>query len=673
MHASRVERAERLGRRAVRVCDGLLDVLVLAFAAWTVVYHACLVLDLGAAIALAAWAAVVVPGTWLWLRTGCTQGGGTVRGDDPPRRRLALPLTAVRAAHVLVAVLAAALFAFTDVPWALVWIAWFLAAAGTVVVVTLAAADRPEEPGATGQRQAETVTTWPATLLALAWAPALAVLSLFLVRPDGDDTLYVRLSTWIAAYGEFPLRDVVFSDEGLPAVIYPPVTSFEALVGAVSYVTGLSAAGLVYLVATPVASALAVLAVWRLLRTWGLAKAWLALSLALLFLLADAGSHRTLGNFFVARLWQGKVVFLAVLVPLLFVFLHDYVRRPTTRGLVLLAAGGAAAVGLSSTAVFVAPVVAAGCLLPLLRRSPRTALAGLAGVCAYPVLTAAVTVAVGSRRAADYPESAVDAELLTHFVLGDGVLAFLALAAVLLGPVLLTRATPALMTAGVGLLVTSLFAPEVPRLVYDVTDLGRVLWRLTWALPIAALVGVLLGAALERIRRPALSALALAAVGVVLLVAGTPVWSASAGTRVASEPSWKRPAWTTSAARRVLAEAGEGDVILAPERLSQTIIVRSGRVTTVAPRRFYVRALRDVPGAHAEERLLLLSFATNGLGSPGETDEPAVVRALRIVGVDIACVPADEPDAHELLVDAGYRRFTPPGTISCFSAESSSR
>lgn len=673
MQPSRVERAESLGRGAVRACDVLLDVFVLAFAAWTVVYHACLVLDLGAAIAIAAWASVVIPGVWLWVRAGSTPGGATAPVDGPPGRRRALPLTAVRVAHGLVAVLAAALFAFTDAPWALVWIAWFLAAAGTVVVVTLAAGARPGEPSATEQRQAEAATTWPATLLALVWALALAVLSLFLVRPDGDDALYVRLSTWIAAHGEFPLRDVLFSDERLPAVIYPPVSSFEALVGAVAYITGLSAAGLVYLVATPVASALAVLAVWRLLRTWGLANVGLALSLSLLFLLADAGSHRTLGNFFVARLWQGKVVFLAVLVPLLFVFLHDYVRRPAARGLVLLAAGGAAAVGLSSTAVFVAPVLAAGCLLPLLRRSLRTALAGLAGVCAYPVLTAAVTVAVGSRRAADYPESAVDPERLTHFVLDDGVLAFLGLAAVLLGPVFLRRATPALMTAGVGFLVTCLFAPEVPRLVYDVTDLGRVLWRLTWALPIAALVGVLLGAALERVRRPALSALAVAVVGVALLVAGTPVWSASAGTRVASKPSWKRPAWTMSAARRVLAEAREGDVVLAPERLSQTIIVRSGTVTTVAPRRFYVQALREVPEAHADERLLLLSFATNGLGSPGETDEAAVVRALRVVGVDIACVPADEPEAHELLMDAGYRRFTPPGTISCFSAESSSR
>ena len=83
----------------------------------------------------------------------------------------------------------------------------------------------------------------------------LALFSLFLVRPDADDTQYVHLSTWIAVHGEFPLRDTLFSDEVFPAIIYPPLSSFEALIGSVAGLFGLSAASMTYLLAAPVATA----------------------------------------------------------------------------------------------------------------------------------------------------------------------------------------------------------------------------------------------------------------------------------------------------------------------------------------------------------------------------------------------------------------------------------
>jgi hypothetical protein len=92
------------------------------------------------------------------------------------------------------------------------------------------------------------------------------------------------------------------------------------------------------------------------------------------------------GRFFVIRLWQGKAVFVAVLVPILFVFLHEYAERPTRRLLLLLAASGVAGVGLTTTAIFVVPVIACGSLLGLAFRAPRRAAAGFAALVAYPVL-----------------------------------------------------------------------------------------------------------------------------------------------------------------------------------------------------------------------------------------------------------------------------------------------
>jgi hypothetical protein len=629
------------------------------------------VLRLGTVSAAVAGAVALLPSGWLAFRRPWAEAGEP-RPLRPPDW-LARRVPVLGAANLTAAAGAATLFAFTGAYWWSVWPLW-VAAAGAAALLTFAVrreATQDVSPADDG-------FGWVATLVAILWAAGLAVLSLFLVAPDGDDTQYVHLSSWIAAHGEFPLRDILFTDQVLPAVTYPPLSSFEALAGTVSRGSGLEVPDLVYLVVTPVASALAVLALWRLLRNWSVPMAGVALSTSMVFLLLDGERHRALGNLFISRLWQGKIVFLAVLVPVFFVLLNQYVRRPSRRQLVLLGAAGAAGVGLTSTSVFITPAVAAGCLLPLVLRYRREAIAGFAATVAYPVGAGAVSIAVGARNADEYTESDVAAGRLVHFVLGEGVLALVAVAAILVGPVLIRRTSAAQMTAATGLLVACLFAPAVPALVFRLTDLGEVLWRWMWAVPAAALVGVAATALSTRIRAPTLAALPAVLLCAVFAVWGTPVWSAAAGTTIAGEPAWKRPAGTIAVAREILDDARSGDVILAPRRISQTVLVLSGTATTVAARAFYTEALRGVPGGHAEERLLLLSFAENGLrplegrsGAPLEASE--VARALRVVGVDIACVTKADPAARRLLGDRGYSPVASPGNVSCLRAPEARR
>ena len=205
---------------------------------------------------------------------------------------------------------------------------------------------------------------------ALAWTAALAALSLFLVNPNADDSEYVHLSSWVAAHGSFPVGDTLFSDQSLPAIFFPPLNSYEALVGAFARTTELQARDVVYFAVPPAAAALSVLALWRLLRGWRVRSPALALSLALGFLLMDAAGMRTFGSFWLARIWQGKVIFVAVLVPLLLALLLEHAERPSRRGVALLVAAGVAAVGLTTTAMFVVPVLAAGCLAAAAARRP---------------------------------------------------------------------------------------------------------------------------------------------------------------------------------------------------------------------------------------------------------------------------------------------------------------
>ncbi|MGH2948530.1 MAG: hypothetical protein ACRDPC_20110, partial [Solirubrobacteraceae bacterium] len=56
---------DELSRGVARACDRALDLLVLAFAAWTVSCHACLLLRLGVGWAAAGASALLVAGALL--------------------------------------------------------------------------------------------------------------------------------------------------------------------------------------------------------------------------------------------------------------------------------------------------------------------------------------------------------------------------------------------------------------------------------------------------------------------------------------------------------------------------------------------------------------------------------------------------------------------------------
>jgi hypothetical protein len=654
-------RGEQVAIRAATLNDDLLDFVVLGLAAWTAIYHAFIVLGIGSGVAAIAWLASLVPCAWLAFGRRRPEPQEEPASAQPwPRERAAV----VVGAYAVAVAAGAALYAFADARWAVVWLVLVLtAAAGTGLAylrtngrLRLAAAD--DEP-----------SVWPGALVAFGWAAGLAVFSLFLVRPDADDTQYVHQSAWIAEHGVFPLRDTLFSDEVFPAIIYPPLSSFEALVGALAGGVGVSAASATYLLVTPFATALGVLAAWRLLRAWKTPMLGLALTTALVFLLMAAQEHRTLGNLFLGRIWQGKIVLLVVLVPVLFVLLQRYSEAPSRRGLVLLAACGAAGVGLTSSGTFVVLALGAGCLAPLLLRSVRRAALGFAAVAAYPLGALAVTVAVDARRAGEDFASDVVAGDIAHVVLGSGLFAFVAVAASLLGTLLVADRRAALMTASTVLLVTVAYAPPVPELVWDVSGIGRVLWRVVWIVPVAALVGATVTAIRARAGPPALRALPAALLCAALLIWGTPIWDA--GT-VRSEPSWKRPPETVTAARSILARAEPGDVVLAPEALSQTVLVMSGDVTTVSPRVFYTAALDDVTNeGQVDERLLLQAVVEPQLESPvaelpsGPHDPSEVADALEAVGVDVACLDSERVGSLETLQAAGFSPAFRAGGFTC--------
>jgi hypothetical protein len=661
-------------RAAARASDRLLELLVVAFAGWTAIYHVCLVARIASGWAALAGLAALALAAWFALRGGDDDVAEPVAAA--PRRPR--PLLGLLIANVGLAAVAAAGFGLTQIPYRTIWLLWLGAAACSVAWCTarLWLGPAPAESVAPAAG-AEPQVHWLEIAVVAVWAIGLAVVSLLLLDPDPDDAFYVHFGSWVAAHGQFPTRDVVYSNQVFPALYYPPVFSYEALTGTVSRIMGLSVVDLQYLVVTPAGTVLSVLATWRLLRAWRVPMVALALTATLVFLLYDAAHHMTFGAFFANRMWQGKVLLLAILVPLLFALLHDYGDRPRPRRLVLLFAAGAAAVGLSTTGIFLVPVIAGGCLLPVLFRRPslaslRTAFVGFVATCAYPLAAGAVTKLGGGRTPDVYTAADVIPSKLVHFVLGTGGFAMLGLGAVLITPSLLRRVSAGQMLAGTALLVGVLVSPRVPEQIFDFTGLGRVLWRLTWAMPAAALVGAL-SVLVAGTRGPVwVRGLPAVALCVVLALTGQSVWERDSKA-IADHPVLKRARQQLADARMILPHTRPGDLILAPKGLSQTLLVLSGSITTNSPRGFFTRSLSDVPAMHTAERFHLQHFAQLGVGTtPVGPKRLAKLRTdLRVVGVDLACLTRSHVPARKVLKKLGWTLVAESHRTACTRAPGS--
>jgi hypothetical protein len=635
--------------RVAHGCDTALDVSVVVLATWTVVYHLCLLTGLTVTPAAILEVAVLAVAGWLWRRSQHRavdpDPGEVAETDGPPtaprpaseaeRRLVRIAAVSGAAAAALVAI---------NAGWPAIAGLWLVTAlAGTAWAVlrlrrtTFASASGLAEQGS------RTAQPW-SVIVALAWATALGALSVFTVWPNPDDLYYVNLSQWVVDHGSFPLRDTIFSNLVYPMSSWPPMASYDALVGVLARLVHVHAASVVYLFVPPVATFLSVLALWRLLTAWRVNAVGLALSVGLLFLLFDGGpGYASPGNLFLIRIWQGKVILLCLMVPILLVYALRYVERPTWGRAGWLFAGGIAAVGLTTSAMFLVPLIALSGAAPLALTRPRLAVRGVLAMAAYPLLAAATTVAVGGRSADLFGTRELyrfDPSWFGHEIFRDGPLALLAVAAVLGGAFLVPHAA-ARVTTGVLTLITGVtLIPGVTHLSYALVGLGPTLWRVSWVASIAALVGVLAVRLAAYPARRSLRLMAPFALVCALVLFGLPIWSGANGVLLEASPQWKRGPDSIVAANGAIAAVRPGDLILAPDDLAITIDVLTTRVKTVAPRDYFMDYLRHHPGFHYADRSILVKFANKVIN---QRAEHRVARALERLDVREVCLPVMIP------------------------------
>ncbi|MGK5739534.1 DUF6077 domain-containing protein [Micromonospora sp. URMC 103] len=649
----------------------LTDAGVLAFALWTVLYHLAFLFGLAPSTTFLVWVAgcAAAFAGWLWWRrrSGPEFPAAPAEGDATAPAPAAYPralLATVLGAGALAAV-TAGLTVVKDgpgqgIPW------WIPGGCGAVAAVAaLLLARKRWLTTAIGAAPAAAATPL-SSAYALLVAVSAAISGLFFARNSVDDAFFIGKSVWVAERDEVPLRDFLFTDGVAPAMnSQPPVPSIEVFYGAFAHVFGLHAASATWYLVTPVMAVLAVLALWRLVHRWAPRRAALAFTVAVAYLYLVAGEDAALGTFHLTRLHQGKTMFVAAVVPLMWLYLTEWFDSRSRRGLVLIAALSIVATGLTTTSAIILPLLVGGAAFAMMvvGRWRDGLLAGVAAL-VYPI-----GATIWSRlNAGPITETAAaafyDAETTYRRTILAGVLGVIGGLALWLGPMIARKRTPQLLVAGGTLAMSVLLLPGVLELINSLTGIGVVLWRVPWMFALTALVGILCTVDLPRLRAVGSAALAVALVACFAFF-GTPMWSPKSYVEVHGEPVWKVPQTRKAVVFWMTRLDRPDGVVLAPSTLMHTAPMVTSRMRVVSPNDRYLPDY-DMTSPFVQDRLKLVALAN---GSAKLAPVPELTAAIERLDVTTICVWSSNQVARDLAPQLGFEEFAKrkrPGAVTCF-------
>lgn len=447
------------------------------------------------------------------------------------------------------------------------WIA--LLAIGGAWMANLCGESHPAAEGHAGKHDA-----WIVLLV----ATAAVCITLVASRPDADDAFYRSISATLLRFPQQPvlLHDTLYRLPGVPILLqFYRLSSYDVLVGALARITGVDHLVVAYLILPSVFAAFCVPAWAYLLRRIAPARWPWVLLILFACVLALGETHRAYGNFAFVRLFQGKAMLVTVMVPVVAGSALLFARQGGLRHWLLLFAAQIAALGVSASALFVAPAAAAlglaGGWSANAAGSRRFAVGLLASVYVFGAGWAMASVTHGGQALVSSSPMPVVPQILddtwgwwsTKLLL----VALLAAWAFVRDPV---RAR--YLSAGAFFFLLAVLNPYTIRIVADHFVGVRTYWRLTWALPLPFFLAVLLDGVIERARGMRTRALA---ASICMALAGSAIafgWCfgtlRSANAVTLGWPSLKVAPVEYRVATRVVEDVPEEGVVLAPEAVS---------------------------------------------------------------------------------------------------------
>ena len=347
----------------MKTISHVLNLFCLEFAAWTVCANIVVRLQGNLKVLLLAALPVLTAVAWLYLRHRRrfegSEGAGAQEADGNGRRQGSFS----RLAGLLgLLIFFVSVFLIGKghifVPWVLcvvffVGLAWAELRQGR-----LGFPAAPSAPPLSGQPAPRALRRAPL----LIWIVALLAAGLTLAahRPDLDDSYYVNMAVGVAESPGDPilLNCTLYDLPDFPLSFRPyQFHSVEVLAGALSYLTGLPAIAFLHYVLAGLAAILCILAYGRLAVLTERHRPALAVLLVLMVLLFLGATHRSYGNFALVRLFQGKAVYATAIVPLILYAALRFSIRPGWAGWCLLLAAQVCGLGMTSSSLYVTPLL----------------------------------------------------------------------------------------------------------------------------------------------------------------------------------------------------------------------------------------------------------------------------------------------------------------------------
>lgn len=496
-------------------------------------------------------------------------------------------------------------------------------------------------------------------------------------RASTDDMYYVNLSTYIYENGVVPTRDTVLSNQVFNS--YPRMSSWEVLWGVAGRILHVHPGTLLYVLWVPFATALSYIVLAKMFTTFGVKNIKIAMLAATLFLCFDGASGFTFGAYQGTRIWQGKSFFLAVLLPLIFIYLLKVLRNPTRKHSVILFALVAASIGATTTAIILlAPLLAVAGFIAIFHN--RKAVVPVLINSGYLLVMAFVFHSLRSKEVADISARGMGAgirfaenstgtlmpgtyDMLTELAKPWWHAATLVLA-IAIGWIALRGSYARIFVALSFAMWGILCLPGLHEMILNAIGARTIAWRFIWLIPVPMLIGAAASALKDGLfsKRSFGLTSGLAYIWTALLVIlpmtiGTPPWQiapqSNLDAQLAKPTHWRDGFSFGHAWVAIQKVAKPEDVILARNGISSSLNVRTTKYYTVAPRDMYVNyAVQGFHNGYAEERIKLALYV---VGKEPVTFQPGEMQsALDKVRVNVVCLPQDRQVDIELFRSLGF-------------------
>ncbi|MEO5344999.1 MAG: DUF6077 domain-containing protein [Magnetococcus sp. YQC-9] len=476
-------------RRTPLVESLLLVLLIIPLALWTVTAH---VIGLGFSgnfhqlIGWSWWIPLATPWIFRWMRI---RPDPSESGSLPAMYTPGLPIDwhALATALTLVAMFALATLYLPNSRLHLFWLlamlflgqAWWSCRNLTDTHVGLPGPPAP-------LKRKEQRIFWMVVILAV-------VATAITHRPDSDDQYYSNLAVMTLEHPERPLlswNQMIWSNENLQWLLVDRLPSFELLAAALANLGDLEPIVVSHQILAPLFAAFTVLAHAMLLRQIA-PTLWLQALIADIFLLWTLGGETRAGYgiFSFVQLHFGKTVLFVTLPPILIVFALRFMHSGRAHDWWMLFLTQIAALGCSSSALFLAPTTVGVALLsqwePTARSTQRLVSGTISSL--YP-LSIGILLLTSMQHTMDtmaWPLLSVEQNLARVF--GSGVHLWLCLATLIGTWSLLSDPRARRILLGLSLAFTAFCLNPFlyPWLASHLTG-PLTTWRLFFALPLTA-------------------------------------------------------------------------------------------------------------------------------------------------------------------------------------------